>query len=88
MTAPAGPGRPAAPGAPIREDHLARQLRAAPGDELRATRRDLHTGIAMMRPGSPMHAPATAYLAAITAELDRRARYHAPPPAGPGSGIP
>ena len=74
----------------MREDHLASQLRAAPDDELRATRRDLQTGIAMMRQGSPMHAPATAYLAAITAGLDRRARYHTPPlpPAGPGPGIP
>jgi hypothetical protein len=75
----------------MREHDLARQLRAAPDDELRATRRDLQTGIAMMRQGSPMHAPATAYLAAITAELDRRARYQPLPPppplAGPGPGI-
>jgi hypothetical protein len=86
MTAPAGP---ATPGAPVGEDHLASQLRATPDDELRVTRRNLQTGIAMMRPGSPMHAPATAYLAAITAELDRRARCHAPSPpsAGPGPGI-
>ena len=70
-------------------DHdLASQLRATPDDELTATCRDLQTGIAMMRRGSPMHAPATAYLAAVTAELDRRARHRAPPPAGPEPRIP
>jgi hypothetical protein len=72
----------------VREHDLARQLRAAPDDELRATRRDLQTGIAMMRQGSPMHAPATTYLAAVTAELDRRDRHYAPPPARPGPRTP
>jgi hypothetical protein len=72
----------------MREDHLARQLTAAPDNELRATRRDLQTGIAMMRRGSPMHAPATAYLAAVTGELNRRDHHRAPPPAQPGPGTP
>jgi hypothetical protein len=72
----------------VHEHDLASQLRATPDDELRTTRRDLQTGIAMMRRGSPMHAPATAYLAAITAELDRRARHRALPPADPEPRIP
>ena len=37
----------------MRENDLAHQLQAAPHDELTATRRDLQTGIAMMRRGSP-----------------------------------
>jgi hypothetical protein len=82
------PVKPSAPGAPMREQHLASQLSAVPGAELRATRRDLETSIAMMRPGSAMHAPATTYLAAIKAELDRRTRHHAPIPARPELGTP
>jgi hypothetical protein len=68
----------------MRETDLARQLQATPDNELTATRRDLQTGIAMMRRGSPMHAPAAVYLAAVTAELDRRARHTAPAPDRPG----
>jgi hypothetical protein len=73
----------------MRENDLAHQLQAAPHDELTATRRDLQTGIAMMRRGSPMRAPAAAYLAAVAAELDRRARHTAPAPdrLGPEPGI-
>jgi hypothetical protein len=74
----------------MRENDLAHQLRAAPHDELTVIRRDLQTGIAMMRRGSAMHAPAAAYLAAVTAELDRRARHTAPAPdrLGPEAEIP
>jgi hypothetical protein len=35
---------------------------------------DPQATIAMMRHGSPMQAPATGYLAAVTTELDRRPR--------------
>ena len=44
---------------------LAAQITTMPDDELKATRRDLATGIALMRPESPMYQPATAYLSAL-----------------------
>ena len=47
-----------------------------PDDELRDTQRDLTVGIGLLRPQSPMYAPATAYLAAVNAELARRASHH------------
>jgi hypothetical protein len=72
----------------MREQHLASQLSAVPDAELKATRRDLETGIAIMRSESPMRAPAAAYLAAVTAELDRRGRHRSPAPLQPGPGIP
>jgi len=68
----------------VREQDLTGHFQAVPGDELRDARRDLETGVGLMRRESPMHAPATAYLAAITAELDRRARQDARPP-GPAA---
>src|SRR5260370_845926 len=49
------------------------QVKTMPDEELRDTRRDLHTGIGLMRPQSPRYAPARAYLAAVTAELAGRA---------------
>jgi len=58
----------------VRERDPADQLQVVADDELTAIRRDLRTGIAMMRRESPMHASATAYLAAVNAELNRRAR--------------
>ena len=65
------------------EHDFARQLTTVPDDELAAARRDLHTSIALMPPGSAMRGPAAVYLAAFSAELDRRA--HLPAPARPGS---
>ena len=84
---PSPPGRPPAPGAPMGAP-IRPPAPATPDSELTATRRDLQTGIAMMRRGSPMHAPAAAYLAAVTAELDRRARHPAPDRPGPEPGTP
>ena len=49
------------------------QVADLPDGELADTCRDLRTGIALMRPGSPMHGPASACLAAATAEQARRA---------------
>jgi hypothetical protein len=57
----------------VREQDLIDQVRAMPDEELRNTRRDLEVGIGLMRPQSPMNAPASAYLAAVNAELARRA---------------
>jgi hypothetical protein len=51
---------------------LAAQITTMPDDELKATRRDLATGIALMRPESPMYQPATAYLSALDTELAQR----------------
>jgi len=56
----------------MRDLDLAAQIANMPDDELRATRRDLATGIGLMRPGSPMHGPATAYLSALDTELAQR----------------
>jgi hypothetical protein len=49
------------------------QVAGLPDGELAGTCRDLRTGISLMRPGSPMRGPASACLAAATAELARRA---------------
>jgi hypothetical protein len=57
----------------VREQDVIDQVRAMPDEELRDTRRDLQVGIGLMRPQSPMRAPASAYLAAVNAELARRA---------------
>jgi hypothetical protein len=54
-------------------DHdLTAQITTMPDDELKATRRDLATGIGLMRPESPMYRPATAYLSALDTELAQR----------------
>jgi hypothetical protein len=42
--------------------------------ELQRARRDLEVSLALAFPGSPVHGPILAYLAAIGAELDRRQR--------------
>jgi hypothetical protein len=39
----------------MRDLDLAAQIANMPDDELRASRRDLATGIGLMRPGSSMH---------------------------------
>jgi predicted component of type VI protein secretion system len=57
----------------VRDADLAGQLKAMPDEQLRDTRRDLQAGLGLMRRESPMYAPASAYLAAINAELARRA---------------
>jgi hypothetical protein len=49
------------------------QVAGLPDGELADTCRDLRTGIALMRPSSPMRGPASACLAAATAEQARRA---------------
>jgi hypothetical protein len=56
----------------MRDQDLAAQIKNMPDDELRATRRDLATGIGLMRLESPMHGPATAYLSALDTELAQR----------------
>ena len=55
----------------MRDSELAEQLKTMPDGELRATRRDLQAGLGLMRPASPMYAPASAYMDAVTAELAR-----------------
>ncbi len=57
----------------MRDQDVIARVRAMPDEELRDTRRDLLAGIGLMRPQSPMYAPASAYLAAVNAELARRA---------------
>jgi hypothetical protein len=66
----------------VRDRELVEQLKTMPDDELRTTRRDLHAGIGLMRPQSPMHAPARAYMDAVTAELARRAGQQPDTPPG------
>jgi hypothetical protein len=67
----------------VRDRDLAGQLKALPNAELRATRRDLQAGLGLMRPQSPMYAPARAYMDAVTAELARRADQPDGPPGSP-----
>ncbi len=55
------------------ERDLTEQVKTMPDEELSDTRRDLQTGIGLLRPRSPMYAPARAYLAAVNAELAGRA---------------
>jgi hypothetical protein len=55
------------------ERDLTQQVTTMPDEDLRDTRRDLEVGIALLRPGSPMHGPAAAYLTAVESELARRA---------------
>jgi hypothetical protein len=56
----------------MREQDVIEQVKKMPDDELRDTRRDLEVGIGLMRPGSPMYGPATAFLTAVNTELARR----------------
>ena len=50
-------------------DHdLADQLKTMPDNELKDAQRGLETGLALMRPQSRMHAPASAYLVAVNTE--------------------
>ena len=56
----------------MRDHDLADQLKTMPHSELKDTQRGVETGLALMRPQSRMHAPASAYLAAVNAELARR----------------
>ena len=51
----------------MRDRELAAQLQALPDDELTRTRRGLQAGLGLMAPGSPMYAPARAYVDAVTA---------------------
>jgi hypothetical protein len=53
----------------MREHDIAAQITTMPDGELQATRRDLATGIALMRPRSPLYQPAAAYLSALDTEL-------------------
>jgi hypothetical protein len=46
----------------VRDRELAEQLTTMPDGELRATRRDLQAGLGLMRPQSPIYAPARAYM--------------------------
>ena len=68
-------------GSPVRDRDLAEQLKTMPDGELRATRRDMQAGLGLMRPESPMYAPARAYMDAVTAELTRRTGHAARRPA-------
>jgi hypothetical protein len=74
----------------VRDHELAAQLQAMPDDELTDTRRDLHAGLGLIRPQSPMYAPARAYIDAITAEPASRPTasqaHRAPDPDGRHSG--
>ena len=56
----------------MRGHDLADQLKTMPDSELKDTRRGVETGLALMRPQSRMPAPASAYLAAVDAELAGR----------------
>jgi hypothetical protein len=51
-------------------DHHVSQLTTA---ELERAKRDLHTNLGLITPGSPMHAPIQAHMRAINAELAERA---------------
>jgi len=67
----------------VRDRELAARLQAMPDDELTRTRRGLQAGLGLMRPQSPMYAPARAYIDAVSAELARRAARQ--PDGPPGS---
>jgi hypothetical protein len=51
-------------------DHDVSQLTTA---ELERAKRDLHTNLGLITPGSPMHAPIQTHMQAINAELAERA---------------
>jgi hypothetical protein len=67
----------------VRDRDLAGQLKTVPDGELQATRHDLQVGLGLMRLQSPMHAPARAYMDAVTAELARRTGQPDGPPGSP-----
>jgi hypothetical protein len=56
----------------MRDQTLAQLVTGMPDDDLRAARRDAAVGLSLLRPGSPMHGPAHAYLGLLDAELARR----------------
>ena len=67
----------------MREQTLARLITGMPDDELRAARHDAAAGLSLLRPGSPMYAPAHTYLGILDAELAQR--HDAGQPASPGT---
>jgi hypothetical protein len=71
------------PGSPLYERDFVALARDMSDDELRATRRDLATGLGLLRLDSLMYAPAHEYLHAIDAELARRAGASQPGPPRP-----
>jgi hypothetical protein len=56
----------------MRDQTLAQLIEDMPDDELRAARHDAAVGLSLLRPGSPMHGPAHAYLGILDAELAHR----------------
>lgn len=62
------------PSCPLHERDFAALAREMPDHELHDTRRDLATGLGLLRPGSLTYAPAHEYLHAVDTELARRAR--------------
>lgn len=56
----------------MREHTLAMLLNDTTDAELRAARHDAAIGLSLLRPGSPMHGPAHAYLGLLDAELAHR----------------
>jgi hypothetical protein len=71
------------PSSQLYERDFAALARDMPDDKLHDTRRDLATGLGLLRPGSLMYAPAHEYLYAVDTELTHRAR--AGQPGTPGS---
>jgi len=67
----------------MRDHDIAAQIKHMPDDELRATRRELATGIGLMRPESPMYRPAAAYLSALDTEGSQREEASAKATAAP-----
>jgi hypothetical protein len=51
---------------------LTEHVRAMSDNQLEAARRDIVTGLGFMTPANGMHAPARAFLGAVTGELARR----------------
>jgi hypothetical protein len=56
----------------MREQNVARLVKDLPDAELRAARHDAAVGLSLLRPGSPMHGPAHAYLGLLDTELAQR----------------
>jgi hypothetical protein len=71
------------PSCPLDERDFAALARDMPDDELHDTRRDLATGLGLLRPGSFMNTPAHEYLHAVDTELARRACAGQPGTSGP-----
>jgi len=67
----------------MRDHHIAARITAMPDGELSATRWDLATGIALMRPQSPLYHLAAAYLSTLDAEVARRQGTSASTTTGP-----